>query len=620
MKLKVSKSLFINYLRCDTYAPLFSIYKDKLDAIVKMTDEEFMSFEHKSKVAEVVDHFYEVETDEDLLEKTKISDDAFQDEYKKVEALALRKVIKKYGGKTVPDVENSERQFYTKSNIEGYPFYAFIDIIQEDDKTIRIFEVKATTSRKLEDLVGLQYLKNDKGILESIYDREKVKGLGKEDERFLTPYNNYRFFYDLAFQRYVLGKDKNFNKDNKNVEYYILLLNKDYVVEPEDIKNGKVNYREDDLIKVVDANRITKIIIDYGLKADINIVVNRLNNMDGRKTILSRNCQKGNKRECIFFDYCKKQKQIPEHHNLWSLNGYHYGFKINDPLIKDKKNLEKVDFYQVLNDDKYKTIGDLPEDFFFPNGDTSTDIKRYTQREVFKTGVTKIEKEPIKAWIDNLKYPLYHFDFETLSLPIPRFVGESCYQQSPFQFSLHVESKPGVIEKENIFFLADNPEEDFRNDLVKKIVESIGDTGNIVAYNHSFERGVLERLAETFPEYKEKLLSIASRLVDLEHIFSNGKSMKPYASLKDQKGYVYYNKSQEGKTSIKKLLPLFTDLSYQNLGSIKNGGDAMAEFFVSKTYNKEQLKQYREDAIKYCALDTYSMFEILNELRKIVND
>ena len=69
--------------------------------------------------------------------------------------------------------------------------------------------------------------------------------------------------------------------------------------------------------------------------------------------------------------------------------------------------------------------------------------------------------------------------------------------------------------------------------------------------------------------------------------------------------------------SIKKVLPAFTDLDYQDL-EIKSGGDAMdiyADFIKGKTSLESNLIQ---NLLEYCKLDTYAMVKLLEELFNFV--
>ena len=86
----------------------------------------------------------------------------------------------------------------------------------------------------------------------------------------------------------------------------------------------------------------------------------------------------------------------------------------------------------------------------------------------------------------------HHFDFETISPPVPKYPGESPFNKFPFQYSLHIEYEDGkVIHKETL----ENPDTDGRENIARKITEHIPKDSCIVAFNSSFEMGVFEYLA-----------------------------------------------------------------------------------------------------------------------------
>ena len=128
-----------------------------------------------------------------------------------------------------------------------------------------------------------------------------------------------------------------------------------------------------------------------------------------------------------------------------------------------------------------------------------------------------------------------------------------------------------------------------------------------LAYNMRFEKGVIRRLAEIYPDLSKHLMNIHDNMKDLEDPF--------------KKSY-YYTKSMEGSSSIKKVLPaLFPgdpELDYHNLELIHNGTEAMSSFRAMENMTKEELEYTRERLLKYCGLDTYAMVKILTKLKEVV--
>ena len=212
-----------------------------------------------------------------------------------------------------------------------------------------------------------------------------------------------------------------------------------------------------------------------------------------------------------------------------------------------------------------------------------------------------IDKEAIQTFVGLLKYPLYYLDFETFNPAIPIYDGTRPYQKVPFQFSLHIVSSPSE-EPEHHGFLGDGTE-DPRPAFLTKLNGVLGDRGDIVVYNQSFEKGILVELGEAFPEYTTWVKETCDRVVDL------------YAPFRS---FSYYHPMQHGSVSIKKVLPALTGKGYDDLG-IAKGDDASLAFFnmVMDQYTDDQKTKIMKDLEEYCALDTQGMKWIVDELEKL---
>ncbi len=185
---------------------------------------------------------------------------------------------------------------------------------------------------------------------------------------------------------------------------------------------------------------------------------------------------------------------------------------------------------------------------------------------------------------------------------IPVIDGTSPYEQVPFQYSLHIENKAGE-EPDHKEFLGTKL--DCQYELAKQLCQDIPENKMVIAYNMSFEKSVLTRLAKRFPEFANHLLSIHEHMVDLKVPFS--------------KGY-YYNPKQNGSNSIKDVMPSICpemEKAYKNLPTVHNGGQALAVFPKLFTMSQENYKKEYAGLLEYCKLDTYSMVAILKELRKL---
>ena len=215
-----------------------------------------------------------------------------------------------------------------------------------------------------------------------------------------------------------------------------------------------------------------------------------------------------------------------------------------------------------------------------------------------------IDAPAIRAFLDTLRYPLYHLDFETYQEPIPPFDDVKPYQQIPFQYSLHIEQADGSLEHRE--FLAQEGS-DPRRALAERLVADIPQDGYALAYNMTFEKSVIKGLAALFPDLAAHLMAIHDNLHDL---------MIPF---REQS---YYSRAMEGSYSIKYVLPaLYPDdpeLDYHHLENVHNGGEASAAFANMTDHRPEERAALRESLLKYCELDTYAMVKVLRRLKEAV--
>lgn len=216
---------------------------------------------------------------------------------------------------------------------------------------------------------------------------------------------------------------------------------------------------------------------------------------------------------------------------------------------------------------------------------------------------TYIDRESIATFINDLTYPLYFLDFETMGSAIPIYDNSRPYQQLVFQYSLHVLHKKEDEVKHFEYLAETTTNKDPRIAFVKQLINDCGTSGDILVYNIGFERGKLNDLITLFPEHAYEINNIINRLKDL---------MIPF-----QKRW-YYTPEMKGSYSIKYVLPaLVPELSYQDL-EIKEGGTASIIFaqMASGEYTGDYEKT-RKDLLEYCKRDTYAMVRIYEVLYKV---
>jgi len=280
------------------------------------------------------------------------------------------------------------------------------------------------------------------------------------------------------------------------------------------------------------------------------------------------------------------------------LEGFHNCFKEGCYDNLPKENIFTLSNSSQKSKELYEkgiiSIREIP-------GDYKLTGKQTIQKQCALNKEVHVDKEGINLFLKTLQYPLYYLDFETYSLAVPKIDGTKPYQKIPFQYSLHVVKEEGS-KAEHFSFLADGG--DPRTKFLSELKKMLGDSGSIVVYNQSFEKGVLKELAETFPEYKEWVNLVVNRVVDLIIPFGN---------------FSYYNSIQDGSASLKKVLPALTGKGYDNM-DIDNGEDASLGYLEMGTKDllEDRKCKIREDLEKYCGLDTEAMVWIVDELRRLI--
>ena len=214
-----------------------------------------------------------------------------------------------------------------------------------------------------------------------------------------------------------------------------------------------------------------------------------------------------------------------------------------------------------------------------------------------------INEKAIKEFLETLFFPIYHLDFETFQQAVPQWRGISPFMQIPFQFSVHMEDESGELT--HFEFLASEGE-DPRYSLAKALVETIPMDVCVLAYNMSFEKGVIEKLAVQFPQFAEHLKNIHKNIKDLMTPFQKKECYMP---------------SMRGSYSIKYVLPALVpemEHAYKELDLVHNGGEAMEAFAkLQEMQGGDEKARLRESLLRYCELDTLAMVKVLDRLRGV---
>ena len=231
-------------------------------------------------------------------------------------------------------------------------------------------------------------------------------------------------------------------------------------------------------------------------------------------------------------------------------------------------------------------IGDMPSEFPL----TPNQVK---VRDAAQSGQIVVDQDGLREALEGMAFPVYNLDFETVRTAIPLYADIPPYAQIPTQYSVHICSAPGKIEK-HLDYLGD-PRNDPRRDLAERLINDCGKQGSIIAYTR-FEKDRLKGLIEFLPDLATDLHALVERIIDLNAIVSKN----------------YYHPDFHGSYSIKNVLPvLVPDLSYEDM-DVSNGLDAAATFaYMAKgKFDEDETKEERKKLLEYCNLDTLAMVKL----------
>jgi hypothetical protein len=241
--------------------------------------------------------------------------------------------------------------------------------------------------------------------------------------------------------------------------------------------------------------------------------------------------------------------------------------------------------------DGYRDIRDVP----------SSDITAESQLRIHRVTLEgRAELLPgARAFVNELPYPRFCLDFETIAPPIPFWVGTRPYQTLPFQWSCHIERAPSMIEHTEFLDLSGAPP---MRPLAESLIRALETEGPVLMYT-SYERGVIEGLAAMYPDLAAPLLAIVARLVDLHPVTKAN----------------YYHPDMLGSWSIKAVLPTIApDMDYAALEGIREGTEASTAYLeaIHPETDSGRKEELRRNLLKYCRHDTVAMFRLLQFFAK----
>ena len=365
-------------------------------------------------------------------------------------------------------------------------------------------------------------------------------------------------YYDVAFQKYTYE-----GAGLKIRKCYLMYINNQYVrkgdIDPEKLfATEDVTKQADELIPEIEVN--------------IADMLEAIRKKDAPYVKVGQHCS--SPYPCPIEDIC--WNFLPEKGNIFC-------------LYSGKKKAYELLERGVLS------IADIKEDVKLSD-------KQSIQVKCYKTNLPYVDKKGIKDFLDTLEYPLYLLDFETMNPAIPAYDNSRPFEAIPFQYSLYIVKDKGM-KPEHHSYLAPG-DKDPRPEILKQLKTLLGNSGSVIAYNATFEKTTLRHASEAYPEYQGWVTSVEERVIDL---------LTPF------RGFLYYHPDQGGSASLKRVLPVMTKSSYDNM-EIADGGMASIEYCrvtFGKDVAEKERQRIRAALEQYCDLDTKGMIEILESLDNI---
>lgn len=229
------------------------------------------------------------------------------------------------------------------------------------------------------------------------------------------------------------------------------------------------------------------------------------------------------------------------------------------------------------------------------------------QVRAVKSGIPWSDREAIRAFLSEVRFPLHFVDFEACQTAVPFVPGTRPYQVMVFQFSLH-RLKDEKSEPETAEHLGDwHPETpDPRPAFLEALKAALSGAATIGVFNAGFETSRLRELADAFPEHQGWIREALPKIIDFWDPF---------------RFFHYYHPDQGGRTGIKTLLPLVSGQSYGDL-DIGDGHTASIAWLEAHLGGapEAQKQKIRQDLVRYCRMDTEALVALYRFLSNIAQE
>lgn len=210
------------------------------------------------------------------------------------------------------------------------------------------------------------------------------------------------------------------------------------------------------------------------------------------------------------------------------------------------------------------------------------------------------ETERIHEWLQSLKYPLFCYDYEALSRPLPRLPHTSPRESVVLQYSLHVVQADGQVD--HYQWLIDEATDFAHATFVEQLLSDMqhGAGGTYLVWWKGFELSRNKEMWRLYDAYTPSFHRINVKTTDAMNIFSS---------------YAYFSRALKWSASLKDVMEHILPGSYTNL-AIWDGAEAamyLQEYLFSDL-NPIQKLTLQQQLFDYCGMDSLALVEIVKFL------
>lgn len=222
------------------------------------------------------------------------------------------------------------------------------------------------------------------------------------------------------------------------------------------------------------------------------------------------------------------------------------------------------------------------------------------QLKSVRSNKLQVNRDRLAEFLERLDHPRVYLDFEAFNTAIPPVDGVGPWEHVPYLFSLHRQDEPGGTVCNHTFMM--KPGVDDRGRMFHRLEALMGEAGSIIVFSAAFEAAMIRQLARVAgnPDRGEELIG---RIEDLLEPFND---------------FVIYHPDQLGKVSMKRIVPIFTEESYEDL-EVQDGLEAnlaYGELFFSGGSGDAQVLSRLEE---YCIQDTSGMVRLVERLEALAS-